>query len=218
MEEIKENKENLSIYNRLAVVPQEALKTIGAGRLKGMSDINPMWRIKSLTEEFGVCGFGWKYTITKQWLETYGNEVKCFTNIDLYIKVNGEWSDAIPGTGGSSFVSQERQGSYVSDEAYKMSLTDAISVAAKAIGVGASVYFGKDKDFQTKYEQQAHQSNNSTQTCEEIPNDIFMVIESCTNIDQLKATWNNYPQYQKNQKFTAAFTARKDVINNNNKQ
>lgn len=215
---MEENKENLSIYNRLAVVPQEALKTIGAGRLKGMSDINPMWRIKSLTEEFGVCGFGWKYTITKQWLETYGNEVKCFTNIDLYIKVNSEWSDAIPGTGGSSFVSQERQGSYVSDEAYKMSLTDAISVAAKAIGVGASVYFGKDKDFQTKYEQQAHQSNNSTQTSEEIPNDIFMVIESCTNIEQLKATWLNYPQYQKNQKFTAAFTARKDVINNNNKQ
>lgn len=215
---MEENKANLSIYNRLAVVPQEALKTIGAGRLKGMSDINPMWRIKSLTEEFGVCGFGWKYTITKQWLETYGNEVKCFTNIDLYIKVNGEWSDAIPGTGGSSFVSQERQGSYVSDEAYKMSLTDAISVAAKAIGVGASVYFGKDKDFQTKYEQQANQSNNSTQTSEEIPNDIFMVIESCTNIEQLKATWLNYPQYQKNQKFTAAFTARKDVINNNNKQ
>ena len=215
---MEENKENLSIYNRLAVVPQEALKTIGAGRLKGMSDINPMWRIKSLTEEFGVCGFGWKYTITKQWLETYGNEVKCFTNIDLYIKVNGEWSDAIPGTGGSSFVSQERQGSYVSDEAYKMSLTDAISVAAKAIGVGASVYFGKDKYFQTKYEQQANQSNNSTQTSEEIPNDIFMVIESCTNIEQLKATWLNYPQYQKNQKFTAAFTARKDVINNNNKQ
>lgn len=215
---MEENKANLSIYNRLAVVPQEALKTIGAGRLKGMSDINPMWRIKSLTEEFGVCGFGWKYTITKQWLETYGNEVKCFTNIDLYIKVNGEWSDAIPGTGGSSFVSQERQGSYVSDEAYKMSLTDAISVAAKAIGVGASVYFGKDKDFQTKYEQQAHQSNNSTQTSEEIPNDIFMVIESCTNIEQLKATWLNYPQYHKNQKFTAAFTARKDVINNNNKQ
>ena len=215
---MEENKENLSIYNRLAVVPQEALKTIGAGRLKGMSDINPMWRIKSLTEEFGVCGFGWKYTITKQWLETYGNEVKCFTNIDLYIKVNGEWSDAIPGTGGSSFVSQERQGSYVSDEAYKMSLTDAISVAAKAIGVGASVYFGKDKDFQTKYEQQANQSNNYTQTSEEIPNDIFMVIESCTNIEQLKATWINYPQYQKNQKFTAAFTARKDVINNNNKQ
>lgn len=215
---MEENKANLSIYNRLAVVPQEALKTISAGRLKGMSDINPMWRIKSLTEEFGVCGFGWKYTITKQWLETYGNEVKCFTNIDLYIKVNGEWSDAIPGTGGSSFVSQERQGSYVSDEAYKMSLTDAISVAAKAIGVGASVYFGKDKDFQTKYEQQAHQYNNSTQTSEEIPNDIFMVIESCTNIEQLKATWLNYPQYHKNQKFTAAFTARKDVINNNNKQ
>ena len=52
---------NLDLYNRVRKVPKEAIKSIAAGRLKGMSDINPMWRIKMLTEEFGVCGFGWKY-------------------------------------------------------------------------------------------------------------------------------------------------------------
>ena len=61
--------ENMDIYNKLRAVPQEAIKPIAAGRLKGMSDINPMWRIKALTETFGTCGFGWKYEITKQWLE-----------------------------------------------------------------------------------------------------------------------------------------------------
>ena len=62
--------DNLRIYNAVRAVPKEAQKPIGAGRLKGMTDINPMWRIKCLTEQFGVCGFGWYYDITDMWLET----------------------------------------------------------------------------------------------------------------------------------------------------
>ena len=53
--------DNLKYYNMGREVPQEAKKNIGGGRLKGMTDINPMWRIKKLTEMFGVCGIGWKY-------------------------------------------------------------------------------------------------------------------------------------------------------------
>ena len=49
---------NLSVYNKVRSVPQTALKAIGAGRLKGMSDINPVWRIKIMTETFGICGIG----------------------------------------------------------------------------------------------------------------------------------------------------------------
>lgn len=141
--------ENMQIYNAVREVPQEALKTIGAGRLKGMSDINPMWRIEKLTETFGMCGIGWKYEITKQWLEKgTENEIKAFCNINLYVKVDGEWSEAIPGTGGSSFVTMERNGAYVSDEAFKMALTDAISVSAKSLGMGANVYYAASR---TKY-------------------------------------------------------------------
>lgn len=51
---------NLDLYEKVRQVPQEAQKTIGGGRLKGMTDINPMWRIKTLTEHFGICGVGWK--------------------------------------------------------------------------------------------------------------------------------------------------------------
>ena len=50
--------ENLELYNAVREVPKEAQKAIGAGRLKGMTDINPMWRIKVLTEQFGICGRG----------------------------------------------------------------------------------------------------------------------------------------------------------------
>lgn len=140
---------NLEVYNALRTPPKEALSEIKAGRMKGKTDINPMWRIKALTERFGPCGIGWKYIITKQWLEPGpGGEVSAFCNIDLYYKLGGEWSEAVPGTGGSSFVAKEKSGLYVSDECYKMALTDAISVAAKALGVAGDIYWQNDP---TKY-------------------------------------------------------------------
>lgn len=141
--------ENLELYERFREVPKEAKKSIAAGRLKGMTDINPMWRIKALTEAFGPCGIGWKYTILSQWLEPGADGVvSAFCNITLQYKWQGEWSEPVPGTGGSAFVAKEKGGLYTSDECYKQALTDAISVAAKALGVGANVYWDKDR---TKY-------------------------------------------------------------------
>lgn len=146
--------DNLKLYERVRAVPPEAKRMIDAGKLKGFTDINPMWRIKKLTEIFGSCGIGWWYTIDKQWLEPAGNgEVKAFCNISLYYGDNesGARSEPVPGTGGSTFIMQTRNGLQVSDECFKMALTDALSVAAKALGIGADVYFEKDK---TKYSPQ----------------------------------------------------------------
>lgn len=143
--------ENMQIYESVRNVPDAAKRSIQAGRLKGKTDINPMWRIKALTEQFGTCGIGWKYRITDKRLEAGANgEISAFLDIDLYVKVDGEWSEAIPGTGGSAFVASERNGLYTSDECFKMALTDAISVACKALGFGADVYWDKDA---TKYDR-----------------------------------------------------------------
>lgn len=141
--------DNMTIFNQGRAVPPEAQKIIGAGRLKGMTDVNPLWRISKLTELFGPCGIGWKYIITRR--EMVGganNEISCFVDIDLYYRWEGEWSEAVPGTGGSSYVASERNGMYTSDECYKMALTDALSVACKALGIGADVYWAAGR---TKY-------------------------------------------------------------------
>ena len=134
--------ENLTIWNALKQPPQEALKTIQGGRLKGKTDINPQWRYKAMTEQFGVCGVGWKYTIEKLWLEPSGDEICAFAAIGLSIKVNGEWSDPTPGIGGSMILAKESSGLHVNDECYKMAITDALSVAMKMIGVAADIYAG----------------------------------------------------------------------------
>lgn len=142
--------ENMTIYNAVRNVPKEAQKEITAGRLRGKTDINPMWRIKTLTEQFGVAGIGWKTVVKAKWLEKNEatSEVAAFVDIDLYVKIDGQWSEPIEGTGGSMFVSIDKNGLYTDDEAYKKAYTDAISVACKALGVGADVYWDKDT---TKY-------------------------------------------------------------------
>lgn len=160
--------ENMNLYNAVRTVPPEAQKTIGAGRLKGMTDINPMWRIQTLTEQFGPCGIGWKYTIREKKIESGPNgEMAAFVDIDLYYKSGDSWSEPIPGTGGASFVAQEKNGLHLSDECFKMALTDALSVACKAIGIGADVYWdaGRSKYSKAK-ENDSHPPSSPAPVCD----------------------------------------------------
>ena len=149
---------NMELYDRLKSVPEEAKKTIGGGRLKGFTDINPMWRIKMLTQEFGPCGFGWYIDEVERWTESGAGCIGAFVKIHLYVNKGGEWCKPIVGIGGSQLVAMEKNGPVFSDEAYKMAYTDAISVACKALGMAADVYFDKDgkaKDNRTKYDVQS---------------------------------------------------------------
>lgn len=153
--------ENLELYNKVREVPQDAKKTISAGRIKGFTDINPMWRIKCLTEQFGPCGIGWYYKTVEKWTETVGDEICAFVMIELYVLYDGKWSQPISGTGGSRLATKERSGVYVSDECYKMATTDALSVACKNLGIGADVYW---KEGKTKYDQTGSASNELSNT------------------------------------------------------
>ena len=158
--QVQQDNGNLSIYERVRNVPEEAKKAIEAGRLKGKNDINPMWRIKKLTEVFGPAGFGWYTEIVRTWTEaSESGEMAVFVDIHLFVKKDGEWSKPIYGNGGNRLVANEKKYEngqqvyvpFLDDDAYKKAYTDAISVAAKALGIGADVYFEKDV---TKYDSQ----------------------------------------------------------------
>lgn len=150
--------ENLKIYNQCREVPQTAKKQILEGKLKGKTDINPMWRIQKLTEMFGPCGFGWFITDVERWLEksevtyrdnTTNTEITAYVQLALVVKVDDKWSEKIIGIGGSKLVGKG-QGDQANDECFKMAYTDAISVACKMLGMGADVYWEADS---TKYTQ-----------------------------------------------------------------
>lgn len=146
---------NLDLYNQVRKVPEEAQKTIKGGRLKGFTEINPMWRIKKLTELFGACGIGWYTEIVRYWIEeAVDNQRTANILIKLFIKTENGWSMPIEGIGGTSFVSNETKGLYINEDCYKMAYTDALSVACKSLGIGADVYFDKDCTKYTHCDQQ----------------------------------------------------------------
>lgn len=212
--------ENLRYYEVLRNCPETALRTIQAGRLKGKSDINPVWRIKAMTEAFGPCGIGWRYEVTRQWELTFGEEVKAFVNVDLFIKVDGEWSEAIPGTGGATLVEVGRQGLYVNDEGYKMALTDALSVAMKSLGVAADVYYSRDKQaaYETKYgaaETMAQPQQSAPQAQAPQANILDVAISQigqATEVSELRMIYNSYTELQRVPAFINALSARKKQI------
>lgn len=225
---MKEN-DNLRFFDLLKEVPEEAKKPISGGKLNGMTDINPMWRIKAMTEAFGPCGIGWRYEITRQWNEAYGQVVKTYCNINLYVKVDGEWSAAIPGTGGSSFVSITKNGAEVSDENMKMALTDALSVAMKALGVGADVYWKKGKNFESKYQMQnlagdaasttagaeaagAAKSGEELTPSEIVKNYVIPALKQANSKQELVRIFNDYENLHEYKPFMNAMTERKNEV------
>ena len=141
---------NMRIYDAVRSVPPEAIKPITAGRLKGKSDINPMWRIKVLTEQFGPCGEGWYTEGVRYWtvIQEKSLEMAVFCELQLHTKGENGWSAPIYGIGGNTVIAAEKNGLYLDDEAYKKAYTDALSVACKALGIGADVYWNEDR---TKY-------------------------------------------------------------------
>lgn len=146
--------DNMRVYELGRSVPDNAKKGFHNGSFSG-TDINPMWRIKTLTEIFGPAGFGWTTQIIEHWTEQIGNEMCVHVVIELKVfdQTRG-WSAPIVGVGGNKSLQYfppkngKPEQYKISDEAYKMAYTDALSVACKALGIGADVYYEKDA---TKY-------------------------------------------------------------------
>ena len=136
--------EAINIYNSLARPPEDALREIQAGKLKGKTDIIPQWRYKAMTEKFGLVGLGWKYEVRRLWTEAgAGAERLAFAEVAVYVKDGETWSEPIVGIGGSKLVQIEKGAAISNDEGYKMSVTDAFSTALKMLGVAADIYAGK---------------------------------------------------------------------------
>lgn len=147
------------------------LKEIKGGNLSGKTDINPVWRFRALTEAFGPCGLGWNVTEVERWTNECAGEVGAFVKVALRIRVGGEWSEPIEGTGGSKLCGKGK-GDGLNDEAWKMATTDAISVACKSLGMAADVYTGRQThrdadqkgsggDYATKYEPRNYGQNST---------------------------------------------------------
>lgn len=173
--------DNMRFYNAFRSVPIEAQRTINGGRLHGMTDINPVWRIQKLTEMFGPAGQGFRFERKNCYtLPGVDGEVIAIVDLDLYYKdpATGEWSEPIPGTGGAMLIAKEKNGLRADDEAIKKATTDAQSVCCKALGIGADVYWGAG----TKYTQPRPSCEKCGQPIAPIPGfPIPMILKEAEN-------------------------------------
>ncbi len=178
---------NMEIWDKVKKPPAEALKKIGAGRLKGMTDISPQWRVQIMTDTFGPCGIGWKYEVVDSKKgESPSGEVAIYVDVHLYIKYGEEWSAPIPGSGGSMLIKNETSGKvYLSDEAYKMAITDALSTAMKYLGVAADIYLGKWDG--SKYKDDPEPLPEKPAQLTEGP--MVNELRSCKTMEALGAYW-----------------------------
>lgn len=136
--------EALVKYDALARPPKTALRQITGGKLNGKTDINPQWRYRAMTEQFGMVGIGWKYDVMNLWHEAgAGGEVLAFAQVAVYVKEGDQWSEPIVGIGGSKLVTLEKGQPVSNDEGFKMAVTDAFSTALKMLGVAADIYAGR---------------------------------------------------------------------------
>lgn len=134
---------HLDIWHKVKQVPPQFLKPIGFGKLKGKSDINPQWRLMAMTQAFGQVGHGWTYRIVRTWSEPHPNgSVMCFAEVAVKTKIDGEWGEEFGGIGGSEIIESNKNGLQSNDDGYKMAVTDALSVAFKAVGVASDIYLG----------------------------------------------------------------------------
>ena len=197
--------ENLTLYNKFKTVPEEAQKKITGGRLSGFTDINPMWRIKMLTEQYGPCGIGWYTDVDSRDLREGSNgEIAVFVCLNLYVKISDtEWSKPIYGEGGSMFVSKEKAGLYTSDECFKMAYTDALSVACKALGMGADIYFEKDR---TKYDKKPEPTPPPINPEPFDTEKYEAEISEITNKEDMKVYWDAHKELKSNPEFSALIT------------
>ena len=155
---------NVRFYHQFMTTPKDAQKSFNNGRFSG-TDINPMWRIKVLTEVFGPSGFGWwtqnvKYEFKEADVTpppqkpgdpvTPQKETSVFCELELIVKdpETGEVSQPIYGVGGNTYIQWGKYGPRASDEAKKMAYTDALSIACKSLGIGHDIWYSNDR---TKY-------------------------------------------------------------------
>ena len=209
--------DNMRFYEAMRAVPKEAQKAFNNGKFSG-TDINPMWRIKKMTELFGPCGIGWYTELVSRHMEQAEDGTTCaFVSINLYIKVDGEWSKPIYGEGGNTFATKTKAGYLsVSDDAFKMAYTDAISNAAKALGCGADVWFEKDR---TKHDLQQERAQAAPQSAKPAPAQpaqqttdmqiVALIAEAnaCETADEVMVIYNAHKELWSNAKFKDAIIA-----------
>lgn len=128
--------ENTALWNELRSTPDEYLKKFTRGGGFSGKSIDPVYRIRRLTERFGPCGKGWGFIQEDQWTDGGSGAYCVYIRGHLWYMLDGERYQTCSHTGGTN---TDR----APDEAYKMAETDALGKCCVDIGLAVDVYMGE---------------------------------------------------------------------------
>lgn len=148
-----DGKSNRSIWDTLKRTDPRATKPFQrAGGFRG-TQIDPAWRLQMMTEVFGPVGRGWGY----EQLEWTIAERMIFICCRVWYSDPRNQSDKYytgPQWGGTELVRKNRDSTErPDDEAFKMSMTDAVGKCMLQIGLSADIYLGQFDD--SKYREES---------------------------------------------------------------
>lgn len=147
--------ENLRLWDALKRTDPRATKPFTrSGGFRG-TQIDPAWRLQAMTEAFGPVGQGWGY----EQIEWTIVERMVFTCVRVWYRdpKTGEKCFTGPQWGGTELMRRRRDGSEEpNDEAFKMSVTDALGKCLLQIGLAADVYLGLFDDSKYRGESEAY--------------------------------------------------------------
>lgn len=189
---------NLRHWSDLSVTDPAYTKPFQrSGGFRG-TDINPVWRMKRLTERFGPVGFGWGMTKPEFNLvnEDAGTVVYC--TVGVWYRDGDQRSEPFWGVGGDVVSGSRKDGSpFADDEACKKAYTDALGNAMKVLGVSADVFLKQFEDSKYRAEAAAYHSNERVGTIEAgavaaLEEEVDLDLLRVETGEQLNALWQRH--------------------------
>jgi hypothetical protein len=147
MAEVVDNR--IVIWNCLEKTDKKFTKDFGTDKSFRGTAINPAYVQAKLTQTFGPCGIGWKFVLEHEEYRE-GHKLKsgdtCVVHIirgHLEYFWEGEWRSTGPQYGQTTFVGENKWGSFTDDEAPKKSCTDALTKACVSLGMSYDIFSGQ---------------------------------------------------------------------------
>ena len=187
--------DNLALWNRLKRTDPKATKPFQrAGGFRG-TQIDPTWRLQMMTEQFGPVGRGWGYEQT-EWTVV---ERMVFVCCKVWYRdpATGEVFWTGPQWGGTELARRRRDGGEEpNDEAFKMSITDAVGKCLVQLGLAADIHMGQFDDSKYREETEAYfQAKASPETqpaaVEAFERDIQDRLSRVDDLDALDMLWRS---------------------------
>lgn len=152
--------ENLKIWSKLEATDPKYTKSFKKGGGFSGTSINPTYVIKKLTETFGPCGIGWGDKIIEsrfdggtllkdpktalESTETIHTIILEMWYLEEIPEMEGPVKEkrTVIGVGTTTFVGSNKYGVFTDEEYFKKTMTDALTNAAKKIGMSSDIFMG----------------------------------------------------------------------------